>query len=75
MSLTTMYLHNLAKRPMTDGKVYPAEIVNAPKLIDKAYGNGDGALDWDDVTEVASNVGSEIADKASDIWDFVTSIF
>ena len=45
MSLTTMYLHNLAKRAMTD------------------------------VTEVASNVGSEIADKASDIWDFVTSIF
>lgn len=75
MSLTTMYLHNLAKRAMTDGKVYPAEVANAPKLIDKAYGNGDGTLDWDDMTEVASNVGSEIADKASDIWDFVTSIF
>lgn len=75
MSLTTMYLHNLAKRAMTDGKVYPAEILNAPKLIDKAYGNGDGHLDLDDVTEIATNVGLEIADKAGDIWDFITSIF
>ncbi|MCQ2077459.1 MAG: hypothetical protein MJZ20_10650 [Bacteroidaceae bacterium] len=75
MSLGTIYLHNLAKRAMTDGKVYPGEIANAPKVIDKVYGNGDGTLDWDDVTEVVSNIGSEIADKASDVWDFVTSIF
>lgn len=75
MSLITMYLHNLAKRAMTDGKIYPSEIVNAPKLVDKAYGNGDGHLDLDDVTEIASNVGSEIADKAGDVWDIITSIF
>lgn len=75
MSLTTMYLHNLAKRAMTDGKIYPTEVVNAPKLIDKAYGNGDGFLDWDDVKEIASNVGTEITDKAGDVWEIITSIF
>lgn len=71
MSLLTMYLHNLAKRAMTDGKVYPAEVINAPKLIDKAYGNGDGTLDCDDIAEVASH----IADKVGDALDFITSIF
>lgn len=71
MSITTMYLHNLAKRAATGGRIYPAEIVKAPQLIDKAYGNGDGHLDFDDVSEVAST----IADKAGDIWDFITSIF
>ena len=75
MRLITMYLHNLAKRAMTDGKIYPGEIVNAPRLVDKAYGNGDGHLDLDDVTEIASNIGSEIADKAGDVWDIITSIF
>lgn len=74
MDVTTMYLHNLAKRVLTDGKVYPAEVVNAPKLIDKAYGDGDGHLDLDDVGEIASNIGSEIADKAGDVWDFISSI-
>lgn len=75
MNITTSYLINLAKRAITDGKVYPAEIANAPKLIDKAIGNGDGSLDLDDLTEVISDVGSEIADKAEDILDFFTSIF
>ena len=72
MDFATMYLHNLAKRVLTDGKVYPAEVANAPRFIDKAY--GDGHLDFDDVSEVASNIGSEIADKAGDVWDFITSL-
>lgn len=75
MDFATMYLRNLAKRALTDGKVYPAEVVKAPRLIDKVYGDGDGHLDWDDVVEIASNVGSEIADKAGDVWDIITSIF
>jgi len=71
----TMYLHNLVKRAVTDGHVYPGEIAKAPKLIDKVYGDGDGHLDMSDLDDIASNVTSEVADKASDIWDFVTSIF
>lgn len=74
MDHATMYLHNLAKRVLTDDKVYPAEVANAPRLIDKAYGDGDGHLDLDDVSEFASNIGSEIADKAGDVWDFITSL-
>lgn len=75
MNITAMYLHNLAKRALTDGKVYPGEIANAPRFIDKVYGNGDGHLDFDDISEIASNVGSEIADKAGDVLDFIGSIF
>lgn len=74
MDFATMYLHNLAKRVLTDGKVYPVEVANAPRIIDKAYGDGDGHLDLDDVSEVASNIGAEIADKAGDVWDFITSL-
>ena len=76
MDFATMYLHNLAKRVLTNGKVYPAEVANAPRISDKAYGDGDGDghLDLDDVSEVASNIGSEIADKAGDVWDFITSL-
>ena len=75
MSLTSIYLNNLAKRVMTDGKVSTAEIVNAPKLIDKSYGDGDGGLDWDDVTTIASDIGSEIAEKAGDVVEFLSSLF
>lgn len=75
MELATMYLKNLAKRALNDDKVYPAEIFNAPKLIDKEYGDGDGHLDLDDMSEIASNIGSEIMDKANDVWDFLSSIF
>lgn len=75
ISIASIYLHNLAKRAITNGHVHPAEIRNAPKILDQVYGNGDGHLDMSDVTEIAKNVGEEIVDKASDIWDFVTSIF
>ena len=74
MDFATMYLHNFAKRVLTDGKVYPAEVANAPRIIDKAYGDGDGHPDLDDVSEVASNIGAEIADKAGAVWDFITSL-
>lgn len=74
MSLLTIYLSNLAKRAITGEKVYPGEIANAPKIIDQIYGNGDGKFDMDDVSEIVSNIGSEITDKAGDVWDFVTSI-
>ena len=74
MDFATMYLHNLAKRVLTNGKVYPAEVANAPRLIAKAYGDGDGHVALDYVSEIASNIGSEIADKAGDAWDFITSI-
>lgn len=75
MDISTMYLHNLAKRVLTEGKVYPAEVANAPRLVDKVYGNGDGHLDFDDVSEIASNIGSEIADTAGEVFDFLTSLF
>lgn len=71
----TMYLHNLAKRVMSDGHVHPGEIANAPKLIDKVYGDGNGHLDLSDIDDIASNVTTEVVDTATGIWDFITSIF
>ncbi len=74
MSIAGIYLKNLAKRIINEEKVYPAEIVNAPKIIDKAYGNCDGHLDFEDITDIASNVGSEIAEAADSVLDFISSI-
>lgn len=68
MSIATMYLHNLAKRVMNGEKVYTAEVANAPKLIDKVYGNGDGHVDLDDVSEIASSIGSKILDIVDSIF-------
>lgn len=71
----TIYAHNLIKRAVTGGPVHHAEIANAPKLIDKAYGNGDGHLDMDDVGEIVSNAGEEIAKTVGTIIDIFTSLF
>ena len=71
----SIYLKNLAKRVVEGEHVYTSEIVNAPKVLDKVYGDGNGHLDFSDVDDIASNVGSEIAEAASNIWDFVLSIF
>lgn len=75
ISLATMYLHNLAKRAMTNGHIYPVEVGNAPKLIDKVYGDGNGTLDLSDLDDITSNVLDEVVDKAEFVWDVITSIF
>ena len=74
ISIAKMYLHNLAKRVMSDGKVYPAEVVNAPKIIDKVYGDGNGILDLSDVDDVISNLWEEVTDKVDTVIDVLSSI-
>ena len=71
----SMYLRNLAKRAIMNEHIYPAEIVNAPRIIDKVYGNSDGQLNLTDIEEIANDAGSKIADAASEILDTITSIF
>lgn len=75
ISLATLYLHNLAKRAVTNGRIYPAEVGNAPKLVDKVYGDGNGTLDLSDMDDIVTNVVDEVVDKAELVWDVITSIF
>ncbi len=69
------YLMNLAKRVATDEHVAPVEIVNTPKIIDKVYGDGDGALEFSDVVDAATDIGGDIIDKAGDVISFIADLF
>ena len=73
LSLGAWYLHNLAKRAIKGEHVAQAEIVKAPKIVDKVYGDGDGDIDIDDVDDIVVNVATEVTDKASSVCDFITS--
>lgn len=75
INLGVIYLHSLAKRVATGGNVYPAEIIKAPKIIDKVYGDGNGTLELSDMDDIVSNVVDEVVDKAELVWDVITSIF
>ena len=71
--LVGKYLINLAKRVAMDGPVHPAEIVNAPRLIDK-WGNGDGVVSFDDIPDIASDIGETIVDGVTAVVDFLSNI-
>lgn len=73
--IVTSYLINLAKRAATGEHVYPAEIIKLPQVIDKAYGDGDGTLEFSDVADAATEIGGELLDKASHVIDILGSIF
>lgn len=72
--IETIYLHNLLKRLIRGDHVVSSEVAKAPQIVDKVYGDGDGSLDMDDVDDIAVNVATEVADKVSSIWDFITSL-
>ena len=42
---------------------------------DKSLGNGDGVLSFDDIGDAVTSVGETIADTASDVIDFIISLF
>lgn len=75
MDLSYLYLKNLAKRAANGEHIHQAEIVNLPKVIDKSLGNGDGVLSFDDIGDAVTSVGETIADTASDVIDFIISLF
>jgi len=73
--IVTNYLINLTKRAATGEHVYPVEIAKLPQVIDKAYGDGDGTLEFSDVADAATEIGGEMLDKASHVIDILGSIF
>lgn len=73
--LFSKYLINLAKRAATDGHVATAEIINAPKIIDKVYGDGDGVLEFSDAVDAVTTIGGNFVDKVEHVIDFFGDLF
>lgn len=69
------YLINLAKRAATGEHVATSEIVNAPRLIDKVYGDGDGTLEFSDVMDAVTEIGGNAMDKVGDVLSFIGDLF
>lgn len=74
MSLTTMYLTNLAKRAAR-GEAHPEEITRMPQFIDKNFGDGDGVLEISDIGSAAAEIGGEFLDKAESVISFIADLF
>lgn len=64
------YLINLAKRAATGEHVATPEIVNAPRLIDKVYGDGDGTIEISDAVDAVIEIGGNVIDKVGNMLSF-----
>lgn len=69
------YLINLAKRAALGEHVTTSEIVNAPKLIDKVYGDGDGVFELSDAVDAVTEIGGDVIDKVGDVIGFIADWF
>lgn len=69
------YLLNLAKRAATGEHVATSEIVNAPRLIDKVYGDGDGTFEFSDAVDAVTEIGGNLIDKVGDALGFLSDLF
>ncbi|MDO4571228.1 MAG: hypothetical protein Q4D38_12655 [Planctomycetia bacterium] len=52
--------------------VQSGEIPATPKTIDLLYGDGDGDIDFDDVTTYVENSVDAVTTAASWLWDILT---
>ena len=75
MTISSILLHQIAKKALKGEALSGVEVARAPQLIDKVYGNGDGHLDITDVDDIAINAVGEVVEKTSKVLDFLTSLF
>lgn len=75
IDLAEIYLKNIAKRAIKGEHIGSGEIAKLPRLIDKTYGDDDGVFELSDVVDAATDIVSDVADKAESVWDVITSIF
>lgn len=69
------YLFDLAKRVAAGELVPTSEVVNAPRLIDKVYGDGDGTFEISDAVDAVTEIGGNVIDKVGDVISIIGDWF